>query len=119
MAATRPTVVTVVAIIALASGVISTIRAILDLASFNTVPGIIGLIVGIVTLGVSAGLFARSQIARIIATVVLLLQIGSAILTISSTGFGSFQVILPLAAVVLALTAVVLLYTPRSNAFFR
>jgi hypothetical protein len=119
MATTRPTAVTVVAIIALASGVISTIRAILDLASFNTIPGIIGLIVGILTLGVSAGLFARSRVARIIATVVLLLQVGSSILTISSRGFTSFDVILPIAAVLLALTAIVMLYTPRSNAFFR
>ena len=119
MAGSRPTAVTIVAIVALASGVISTLRAILDLASFNTAPGIVGLVVGILTLGISAGLFSSSQIARVLATVILVLDVGSAIYTFSSTGFRNGGDVLPIAAAALAIAAIVLLYTAKSNAFFR
>jgi len=120
MARTRPTGVTVVAIIVLISGVVGTIGALLRLISSGpTFDSIAGLIIGIVTLLVSAGLIMGSQIARLLTTIVLVLQIASAIFSTGSIGFGDWTVAWPLISGVLALAALILLYTKQANAYFR
>jgi len=120
MARTRPTGVTVVAIIVLASGVINTIGSILQLiAGGPSFASIAGLIIGIVTLLVSAGLFMGSQIARILTTIVLILQLASAIFSIGSIGFSNGAVAWPIISGVLTLAGIVLLYTKQANAYFR
>ncbi len=119
MAGNRPMGVTIVAIIVLVSGAISTIGAIISLASGSTVSGIISLIIGILTLVVAAGLFARSQIARILTAIVLVLNLASAIFSIGSTGFGTFAVAWPLISGILALVALILLFSKQANNYFR
>ncbi len=119
MAGNRPVGVTVVAIIVLVSGVIGTIGAIISLASGSLVSGIISLVLGILTLIVSAGLFARSQIARILTTIVLVLQLASAIFSVGSIGFGSISVVWPIISGVLSIAGIVLLFSKQANAYFR
>jgi hypothetical protein len=120
MARTRPTGVTVVAIIVLISGVIGTVGSLLQLLSGGpSFHSIAGLIIGILTLGVSAGLFMGSQIARILTTIVLVLQLASSIFSIGAIGFANFEVAWPLVSGVLALAGIILLYTKQANAYFR
>jgi len=118
MARSRPLGVTIVAIIVLVSGAIGTIGAIISLANGSTASGIISLILGILTLAVAGGLFARSQIARIITAIVLVLQIASSIFSIGS-GFGTFAITWPLISGILALAALILLFTKSANSYFR
>ncbi len=118
-ARTRPMGVTIVAIIVLVSGVIGTIGAVISIASGTIVAGTISLILGILTLLVGAGLFARSQIARILTTIVLVLQLAYSIFTLGSTGFATAAVVWPLLSGVLAIVGIVLLFTKQANAYFR
>ena len=119
MARSRPIGVTIVAIIVLVNGVLTTIGAIVSLTSGQTVSGIIGLIIGILTLLVGLGLFSRSQIARILTTIVLILGLASAIFAIGSVGFGSINVIWPIISGLLSIIGIVLLYNKQANAYFR
>lgn len=120
MARNRPTGVTVVAIIVLFSGVVSTLGAILKFISTGVdFASIVAVILGVLTLAVAAGLFMGSQIARILTTIVLILQIASSIFSIGSIGFTSGMVVWPIISGVLALIALVLLYTKQANAYFR
>lgn len=120
MARNRPTGVTVVAIIVLVNGVISTLGAILTLMSGGPAAStIVALILGVLTLLVAAGLFMGSQIARILTTIVLVLQVASAIFSIGSIGFTSGTVAWPIISGVLSLVGLVLLYTKQANAYFR
>jgi len=120
MARTRPTGVTVVAIIVLIDGALTTLGAILGLMTGgHTASLIVSLILGILTMLVSAGLFARSQIARVITTIVLALSLVGAIYSMGAAGFGSMAVIWPLITALLSLAAIALLYTRQANAFFR
>jgi hypothetical protein len=119
MARSRPIGVTVVAIIVLVNGALSTIGSIIALTSGQTVSGIIGLILGILTLLVALGLFSRSQIARILTTIVLVLNLASAIFSIGAVGFGNVNVIWPIISAVLSIVGVVLLYNKQANSYFR
>jgi len=120
MARNRPTGVTVVAIIVLVSGVIGTIGSILRLLSGEPIfAPIVALILGVLTLLVAAGLFMGSQIARILTTIVLVLQIASAIFSVGSIGFTSGAVAWPIISGLLSLAGLVLLYTKQANAYFR
>ncbi len=119
MASTRPVGVTIVSVVALVSGVLGTIGAIVALVSGAAVTGIIGLILGILTLIVGIGLFSHSQIARILATIVLVLELASAIFSVGSTGFGNAAVTWPIISGILAIAGIILLFTKRANAYFR
>ena len=119
MAGNRPVGVTVVAIIVLVNGVLSTISSIIALSNGQTASGIVGLIIGILTILVGLGLFSRSQIARILTTIVLVLSLASAIFSIGAVGFGNINVIWPIISGVLAIVGIVLLYSKQANAYFR
>ncbi len=118
---TRPLGVTIVAIFVLASGVIATIGAVISLIGGATVLNIIQLILGVLTLAVSAALFAHSQIARIVTAIVLGLEVVSSIWGLaadSATGL-SVAAAWPIISGVLAIAAIILLFTRKANAYFR
>lgn len=119
MARSRPVGVTIVAVIVLINGALSTIGAIISLFAGANPGNIIALILGILTLVVGAGLFARSQIARILTAIVLVLQVASAIFLIGSTGFGTIAVIWPIISGVLSVIGLILLFSKQANAYFR
>lgn len=116
----RPQGVTIVAIVVLASGVVGTLGAVLHIVWEGAhLAQILGLIVGILTLIVSAGLFMGSKIARLLTTIVLVLQVASSIYSVGSIGFADWEVLWPIVTGVLSLASLVLLYTKQANAYFR
>jgi hypothetical protein len=114
--------VTLIAVLAWISGVLALIGGIIIwLGTSIDFPGVIwaawiSIIIGVITIAVGFGLLLGSNVARIIATIVFLLNLGSAILTMfaapdqlwSSIGSG-----------LLALIGLILLYTEKANLFFR
>ena len=120
MATQRPTGVTIVAIVVLVSGLLSITGAIISLTTGgHVVSAIVSLALGILTLAVALGLFSHSRVARILTTIVLVLQLAGAIFSLCATGFGTISVIWPIISGVLSLVGIALLYTKQANAYFR
>jgi hypothetical protein len=124
VAVKRPTLVTVVAVLTVISGVLSVIAGFLWLflppdASSNGLTwrlvGIVYLIVGVVELAVARGLLRGNPTARIVFAVTmavnLIVSLGAAISSDTSRGLSFVDV-------VLVIVALVILYTPKANAFF-
>lgn len=132
MAGKRPGGVTLVAVLAWISGILNVLGGILLLiavsAGGTTVDGVaveggvgaaaawISIVIGILTIAVGLGLLRGANIARIIAAIVFVLNVISAIYTLIAHGFGNLTAILSGA---LALIALILLFSPKANAFFR
>ncbi|MBO9578714.1 MAG: hypothetical protein J7480_08125 [Microbacteriaceae bacterium] len=70
--------------------------------------------VGLIVLGATLG--SGSQVARVLTTIVLALNIASSFFGIT---FGGFELVGSVLGWILALIALILLYTKRANAFFR
>lgn len=124
IAAKRPALVTVVAVLTVISGVLSLLAGFIWLflppdASSNgatwRLVGIGYLIVGVVELAVARGLLRGNPRARIIFTVAMVanLVLSVAGATTSGTSRGVSFV-----SVVVVIIAIVILYTPKANAFF-
>jgi len=115
MAGSRPFGVTLVAIIAWITGALQVIGGIIALFSVNAAVGITAIVVGVITVLVSIGLFGGSNGARIIVTIVFLLNIGGSIyLLVAHPG----EVWSAIGSIILPLIGLILLYTSRANAFF-
>ncbi|MET0813083.1 MAG: hypothetical protein ABWY03_08510 [Microbacterium sp.] len=116
MATSRPFGVTLVAIIAWITGALQIITGIIALFGGNLTLGIVAIVVGVITILVSLGLFGGSNGARIIVTIVFLLNIGGSIYLIFAH---PNQVWSAIGSIILPLIGLILLYTSRANAFFK
>jgi hypothetical protein len=123
MAGPRPGGVTLVAVIAWINGVLAVIGGILILIAgadegfpAAVAAAWIGIVIGVITILVGIGLLRASNLARIIATIVFVLNIGSAIFTMFSAPDQLWSAII---TGLLALVGLVLLYSARANEFFR
>ncbi|WP_368497044.1 hypothetical protein [Herbiconiux sp. A18JL235] len=127
----RPGGVTLVAVIVWISGAIQVIGGVVGLvtasttAEVNGVPesagtitatSIVAIVLGIVTVVVGAALLRGSQIARVLTTIVLALNLIGGVYLILATPSNLLQGVLN---AVLAVIGLVLLYTRSANAFFR
>lgn len=121
----RPVGVTIVAVLAWISGFFSILGGILmivsglEVASMPRealiVAAVISIIVGIVVIIVSFGLFRGSNVARIITTVVFVLNIINAIVQMFT---GTQSIWTALLSALPSIIGVILLYTKPANAFF-
>ncbi|TQJ32114.1 hypothetical protein [Microbacterium sp. SLBN-146] len=132
MAGNRPGGVTLVAVLAWISGVLNVLGGILLLigvgAGETTVDGMdvgggvgaaaawISIIIGILTIAVGLGLLRGANIARIIAAIVFILNVISAVYLLVTQGVGNWTAII---SGILAVIALILLFSPKANAFFR
>lgn len=127
----RPGGVTLVAVIVWISGALNVIGGVIALitasttAEVNGVPGaagsltvsaIVSIVLGVVTIIVGAALLRGSQLARVLTTIVLALNLVSAIFLLVGVPGGVWQGIIN---GVLALLGIILLYTRSANAYFR
>lgn len=125
MAQSRPVGVTIVAVLAWISGFFSILGGILllisglEVASMSRealiIAAVISIIVGIVVIVVSFGLFRGSNVARIITTVVFVLNIVNAVVQIFT---GTQSLWTALLSALPSIIGVILLYTKSANAFF-
>ena len=114
MAGERPVGVTIVAVIAWIIGAIQIVGAILALIAGAGIDAWAVLIVGILTIAVSLGLFRGSNAARIIMAVVFTLNLVVAVWAIV-IGVDFWDQIV---AAVLAIVGLVFLFSAKANAFF-
>jgi len=118
--ASRPFGVTLVAIIAWVSGAWGVVQGIIALIAgaptWNVFAAWVMIFFGAITIVVSLGLLKGDPTARILVTVVLAINGLVAAATAASEGISWPAAIPP---VVLGLLGIVLLFTPRANAFFR
>lgn len=124
IAVKRPALVTVVAVLTVISGILSLIAGFIWLflppdASSNGVGwrlvGIGYLIVGVVELAVARGLLRGDARARFIFTLAMIVNLVLSVVGATSSGTSRG---LSFVDVVLVIVAVVILYTPKANAFF-
>ena len=121
MAGPRPGGVTLVAVIAWIEGVLGVITGTLLLISGSDFPAAttaawVTIIIGIVTILVGVGLLRASNLARIVATVVFVLNLANAIWTMFAVPGQLWSAII---GGLLAVIGLVLLYSARANEFFR
>ena len=120
--AARPAGVTLIAVIVWINGLLSIIGGIVALIAAGSaafVPAIVSIIIGVLTLAVGVGLLRGSRVARVIATIFLVLSLASAIYSavVGISALGS--IIVPIVSGALALIALILLWTSRASSFFR
>ncbi|MCR2762871.1 hypothetical protein NQ152_05050 [Microbacterium sp. zg.B48] len=121
MAGTRPGGVTLVAVLAWISGAVNIIAGILLLIAALMAPqalwfGLVQLVLGIVTIVVSIGLLRGANGARIVLTVVFVLNLISAVFVIFSQ---QAQIWSGIVSGIVVLIGLVLLWTRRANEFFQ
>jgi glucose dehydrogenase len=115
MAGERPVGVTIVAVIAWIIGAIQIVGGILAIIAGGGFPAWIVLIVGIITIAVSLGLFRGSNTARIIMAIVFTLNLIVAVWAIVIGVDFWDQVI----AGALAIVGLVFLFSKKASAFFQ
>ncbi|GAA2028504.1 hypothetical protein GCM10009819_10170 [Agromyces tropicus] len=114
--ATRPAGVTIVAILAWLSGLLQIVGGILTLTGGGaTATGWTQIIIGVITFVVSLGLFRGSNTARVLVTIVFVLNLGAAVWAMFVVP-GAFWA--ALVAALFALIGLILLYTRAANEFF-
>ncbi|HEX5731088.1 hypothetical protein [Microbacterium sp.] len=121
MAGARPGGVTLVAVLAWISGAVNIIAGGLLIFAAIMAPdalwfGLVQFILGIITIVVSIGLLRGSSGARLVVTIVFVLNLISALVVIF---FQQAQVWSGIVSGVVVLIGLVLLWTPRANEFFR
>ena len=123
--AQRPAGVTVVAVIVWIQGLLTAIGGLLSLLGAPThgaqataylTAGIIGIVLGLVTIAVGAALLRGSNGARILTTIVLVISLLNAVYTLVVLPLNAWS---PIVNGLLALIGIALLYTRRASAFFR
>lgn len=125
MAGPRPVGVTIVAVLAWISGLFSIIGGILLIVSgletesqsrgLIVTSAVIGIIIGIVVIIVSLGLFRGSNGARTITTIVFALNIVNSVVQLFSGTESLWTAIL---SALPSIIGIILLYTKSANAFF-
>jgi hypothetical protein len=115
MAGARPGGVTLIAVLTWINGALGVASGVIGLLGGAGTVAWIVLALGVITLAVGVGLLNGSSMARIIATIVFVLNVAAAVYLLfnggtlwSAIGTGG-----------LSLIALLLLYTARSNAFFK
>lgn len=121
MAGNRPGGVTLVAVLAWISGAVNIIAGILLLIAAIMAPaalwfGLVQLALGIITIVVSVGLLRGSSTARLVVTIVFVLDLLSALFVIF---FQQAQVWSGIVSGVVVVIGLVLLWTRRAGDFFR
>lgn len=121
MAGNRPGGVTLVAVLAWISGAVNIIAGILLLIAAIMAPaalwfGLVQLALGIITIVVSVGLLRGSSTARLVVTIVFVLDLLSALFVIF---FQQAQVWSGVVSGVVVVIGLVLLWTRRAGDFFR
>ena len=121
MAGTRPGGVTLVAVLAWISGAVNIIAGILLLIAALMAPdalwyGLIQLVLGIITVAVGFGLLRGSNGARVLVTVVFVLNLISAVFVIF---FQQAQIWSGIVSGIVVVIGLVLLWTRRANEFFQ
>lgn len=116
----RPFGVTLVAIIAWLSGAWSVVQGIVALIqgipTWNVFAAWVTIFIGAITIIVSLGLFKGDPSARIVVTIVFVVNVLVAAATASSGGI-PWEIAIP--TIVLGLLGILLLYVGRANEFFR
>lgn len=115
---TRPAAgIVLVGVLAWVSGILQLFAGvILLLASDADVTGWLHIVVGLVTFPVCLGLFRARASARAIVTVVFLLELAAAVVSVIEVQYLAYAAVTSAALAVLGL---VLLYTPSANASVR
>jgi hypothetical protein len=116
MTGSRPGGVTLVSILAWISGVIAIISGLLLIFGTLWLFGFITLLLGVITVAVGVGLWRGSNVARVIATIVFIVDIADAVYTISLRPASFWPA---LVAGLLALIGLIFLFTRAANQFFR
>ncbi|HEY4225300.1 MAG TPA: hypothetical protein VGM70_05765 [Pseudolysinimonas sp.] len=122
MATKRPAGVTLIAVIVWINGLLSIIGGIVALitgGSAALAAAIVSIIIGVLTIAVGVGLLRGSRVARVIATIFLVLSLASAIYSIVVGIAAPGSIIVPIVSGVLALIALIMLWTSRASSFFR
>ena len=115
MAGTRPGGVTLIAVLTWINGALGIASGVIGIIGGAGTPAWVALALGVITLAVGVGLLNGSSLARVLATIVFVLSVAAAVYSLftggtlwSAIGTGG-----------LSLIALILLYTARSNAFFK
>ena len=119
MAGPRPGGVTLVAVLAWISGALQILTGILILLTGDgggTAVAWTAIVIGVITIIVSLGLFRGNNAARIIVAIIFVLNLTSAVFTMILV---PAQLWSALIAAALALVGLVLLFSQRANEFFR
>ena len=121
MAGSRPGGVTLVAVIAWIAGAVNVIAGILMLIAALMAPdalwyGLIHLLLGVITIAVGIGLLRGSSTARLLVTIVFVLDLIWAVFVIF---FQQAQIWSGIVSGILVLVGLVLLWTRRANEFFQ
>jgi hypothetical protein len=121
MAGNRPGGVTLVAVLAWISGAVNIIAGILLLIAAIMAPaalwfGLVQLVLGIITIVVSVGLLRGNSTARLVVTIVFVLDLLSALFVIF---FQQAQVWSGVVSGVVVVIGLILLWTRRAGDFFR
>ena len=119
MAGPRPGGVTLVAVLTWINGLFGIIGGVLALiaSAVGEVPwivGLVGLIIGVITIIVGVGLLRGNPTARVVATIVLVISLATAILGI----FNGVQIWSVIGSGLTALIGLILLWTGRASEFF-
>ncbi|WP_353808253.1 hypothetical protein [Agromyces sp. SYSU T00194] len=116
MSAARPFGVTLVAIIAWITGLFQIIPAVFALIAGDLTYGIVGILIGLITIFVSLGLFRGSNGARIVVTIVFVLNIAASLYVVFAIDGGFWTAVW---SILFPAIGIILLYTSKANAFFR
>lgn len=117
----RPFGVTLVALLAWINGALTIIQGIFTLLNppaGDDWSGWVAIVIGAITILVSFGLFGGNSAARVIVTIVFVLNLVSALILMFSFAAPGI-VIGAVISAALALIGILLLYTRPANAFFR
>ncbi len=115
MAGQRPGGVTLVAVIAWISGAVQIIGAVISLLAGGGGNAWVALIVGILTIAVSLGLFRGNNVARILLAILFVLNLVVAVWALV-IGVSVWSAII---TGILAIIGLAILFSSRANAFFR
>jgi hypothetical protein len=122
MSLRRPVGVTVIAILTWISATLHIVLGALVLARVLSASGVtdvsawVGIVVGVVALVVSLGLFGGSNVARVLVTVSLCFSVLTAVLLVVDDPTGLIAA--PIVSGMVAVVGLLLLYTRSANRFF-
>ncbi len=111
-----------IAVIVWINGLLTVIGGVVALVTGGSAvlgAAIVGIIIGVLTIAVGVGLLRGSRVARVIATIFLVLSLASAIYSIVLGIAAPGSIVVPIISGFLALIALILLWTSRASSFFR
>ncbi len=115
--ARRPVLVTVLVVLVVLSGIGDIIAGIVAISASGTGAGVLSIVIGLVYLAVAKGLLDGRNWARMVTAVVAAVNLLFAILAVINGG-GSTSQGPSIGNGVLGLVILVILFTPKANAFF-